>query len=213
MTQANEPTPRNPSPEVRGLLRAAGLSDDAVNATMVIDGVLQTWRRQMQKREIGGAALRDLDIGLDLAQLDVLAAIDAPENEFSDHGEEPMVATIAARLAIDPSRASRLVSELVETGYVARAASQADARRTIVELTALGRTVLEAVRAYKWLIMGQFLSEWSAAERDLFIPLLHRFSQWSEEFGARVPGFASEIDALRAAIDKADGGASRREAG
>lgn len=208
-----KPEPRQPSSEVLALLQRAGISETAINATMAIDAVLQTWRRQVQKRELGQHALADLGIELDLAQFDVLVAIDAPRIEFGDAAGEAMVATVAERLSIDPSRASRLVSELVAAGYAARAASQQDARRTIVELTPLGRSVLEAVRGYKWLIMGTFLADWTAEEMETFIPLLQRFSQWGTEIGARKGRFAGEIESLAEGLATAREKTSRRNAG
>ena len=77
-----------------------------------------------------------------------------------------MVATIAARLGIDPSRASRLVTELISEGYAARAVSQQDARRTIVTLTDKGNAVVTAVRTIKYLVLGTFLSNWSEEEMN-----------------------------------------------
>jgi hypothetical protein len=71
-----------------------------------------------------------MGLDLDIARLDVLTAILAPGGEFeSEADEEPMVGTIASRLGIDPSRASRLVSDLIASGYARRAVSQRDARR------------------------------------------------------------------------------------
>lgn len=198
MTQTPDqtPEPRQPSDKVMAQLRRAGIGDAAIDAALSIDAVMQIWRRHVQKRELGQHALADLGIGLDLAQLDVLVAIDAPPNQFGDTAGEAMVSTVAERLGIDPSRASRLVSDLVTAGYAARAVSQQDARRTIVELTARGHAVLEAVRGYKWLMMGAFLADWTAEEIETFIPLLHRFSQWSTELDAPKQRFFSQIAAL-----------------
>src|SRR5690606_40601178 len=69
------------------------------------------------------------DWSSDVCSSDLIAA---PVSEFGDDThDETMVATVAERLGIDPSRASRLVSEMVEAGYARRAVSQADARRKI----------------------------------------------------------------------------------
>lgn len=155
--------------DINALLRKAGIAEATVDAVVRIDALLQNWRRRAMKRELGHRALLDLKIGIDLAQLDVLFAIEAPVDEFGEMAAgETMVASVAERLAIDPSRASRVVSEMVEAGYARRAVSQADARRTIIELTDTGRAVVEAVRAYKFLIMGDFLGSWSAEELAQF---------------------------------------------
>jgi DNA-binding MarR family transcriptional regulator len=103
---------------------------------------------------------------------------------------------VAERLNIDPSRASRLVSDMVEQGFARRAVSQADGRRAIIELTGKGQAVVDAVRAYKYLIMGDFLGEWDQAELDRFVPLLKRFASWVDGIEPAAEKFSGEIEAL-----------------
>lgn len=189
--------------ELAALLRQAGIATATAEAVMDIDGLMQKWRRRAMKRELGHRALLDLKVGIDLAQLDVLTAIDAPAPEFGESQGETMVATVAERLNIDPSRASRLVSEMVDQGFARRAVSQADARRTIIELTERGRVVVDAVRAYKFLIMGDFLSEWDATELAAFVPLLKRFGTWMDGIDPATEKHAGEIEALAKDINKA----------
>lgn len=188
--------------DINALLRKAGIAEATVEAVVGIDALLQNWRRRTMKRELGNRALVDLKIGIDLAQLDVLFAIEAPVDEFGEMASgETMVASVAERLAIDPSRASRVVSEMVEAGYARRAVSQADARRTIIELTETGRAVVEAVRAYKFLIMGNYLSGWSAEELATFMPLLRKFGHWSEHTDPAAAKFADDIAVLARKIE------------
>ena len=190
--------------DINALLRKAGIAQETVEATIIVDALLQNWRRRTMKRELGHRALRDLKIDMDLAQLDVLVSIEAPVDEFGEMaGGETMVASVAERLGIDPSRASRVVSEMVEAGYARRAVSQADARRTIIELTDAGRAIVSAVRAYKFLIMGDFLNGWDKAELATFLPLLRKFGHWSEhtdqgaeKFGEDIAVIAQQIAAV-----------------
>lgn len=184
--------------EVNAMLRKAGLDHATAEAVLTIDSLMQKWRRRAMKRELGHRALTELNAGIDLAQFDVLAAIAGPSAEFSEgeHEGETMVATVAERVNIDPSRASRIVSELVETGFARRAVSQADARRTIIELTERGQNVVEAVRAYKFLVMGDFLAEWTAEELAAFIPMLKRFGSWMDGIDGATEKHAEEIAAL-----------------
>lgn len=188
--------------ELSALLRRAGIDASTADAVMDIDGMLQQWRRRTMKRELGLRALVDLKINMDLAQLDVLVAIEGPAPEFGDPHGEVMVAIVAERLNIDPSRASRLVSEMVDGGYARRAVSQADARRTIIELTERGQAVVEAVRAYKYLIMGASLNQWDKDELAAFVPMLKRFSTWTDGIEAAVEKYDSEIQALSSGIAK-----------
>lgn len=192
--------PLSDKTELGALLARAGIAPATADAVMDIDALMQKWRRRALKRELGHKALVDLKVDIDLAQLDVLAAIEGPSPEFGESQGETMVATVAERLHIDPSRASRLVSEMVEQGFARRAVSQADARRTIIELTGRGQAVVDAVRAYKFLVMGDFLSEWDAAELAAFIPMLRRFGSWMDGIGPATEKYAEDIAALAAGI-------------
>ena len=84
--------------ELSALLREAGIDTATAEAVIDIDGLMQKWRRRAMKRELGHRALVTLKIGIDLAQYDVLAAIEAPEPEFGERQGETMVATVAERL-------------------------------------------------------------------------------------------------------------------
>ncbi|MEN9061848.1 MULTISPECIES: MarR family winged helix-turn-helix transcriptional regulator [Ponticoccus] len=182
-------------------LAQAGISEDSSQAALDIDAVLQVWRRKVFKRELGHRALAELGLPVDLPQLDVLMAVRAPENEFRDEETgETMVSTVAQRLNIDPSRASRMTSDLIARGLLRRAVSQADARRTVLELTDRGERVVEAVRTYKFLTMGSYLQGWTAEEIRTFLPLLERFSAWSETAAHPSEEVADEIAKLRESI-------------
>jgi len=194
--------PRSVKNEMNTVLIEAGLDAETAEAVVEIDGLMQKWRRRAQKRELGQRALVHLKIELDLAQLDVLFAIAGPMDPAEAPGET-MVATVAERVNIDPSRASRLVSDMVDQGYARRAVSQADARRTIIELTERGQAVVEAVRAYKFLVMGDFLGEWSAEDLTMFVPLLKRFGTWMDSIDPASEKHADEIAALAESIARA----------
>ncbi|WP_238366002.1 MarR family winged helix-turn-helix transcriptional regulator [Mesobacterium pallidum] len=187
--------------EMRGFLSRVGIDSDAIESALAIDAVIQRWRRRYTKRELGAAAIRELGLGdlIDLAQLDVLIAIWAPANEYGDEdGQETMVATIAARLMIDPSRASRLVTELIGKDLVLRQVSQQDARRSVISLTPRGQAIVEAARRYKFLVMGDFLTGWSQEDRDRFLPLLEAFSTWTDKTSSKgAERFRAEVDKIR----------------
>ena len=107
---------------------------------------------------------------------------------------------MALRLSIDPSRASRISTDLIRRGLVQRAVSQQDARRAVLELTEAGGRIVEAVRTYKLLVLGSFFRDWTMEEIQTFLPLLARFSEWSER--AEQPGgpVESEIAELRGSL-------------
>ena len=183
---------------LRAELTDAGIAPQVLDTAIAIDAVLRNWRRRFAKRDLGARAIADLALGIDLPQLDVLMAIHADAREFDDAEDETMVGTVAARLGIDPSRASRLVADLIRSGHLRRAVSQTDARRTIVQLIDTGAATVAKVRRYKFLIMGSFLQGWTAQEIATFLPLLERFSAWSETGTADAsPALARQIARLR----------------
>lgn len=167
--------------DLRRRLADAGLGVDVARSALTLDAIMQRWRRRAVRRRPERLALEEMGLDLDISRLDVLTAILAPGGEFECEADvETMVATVAMRLGIDPSRASRLVSDLIASGHARRAVSQRDARRTIVELTDEGRAVVTEVRVRKIMMLGEFLSDWSLEEVETLIPLLERFSMWSE---------------------------------
>lgn len=192
------------SKEFLDFLAQAGIDPRSSTAALDIDAALQQWRRRITKRELGTAALDAFGLAdeIDLAQLDVLFAIATPVNEFwAEDDDETMVSTVAARLRIDPSRASRIVSDLIGKDLAQRSVSQRDARRTIVELTPRGQAIVDASRRFKYLVLGEFLSGWTDEEIDAFVPLMARFVAWTDESGRLgKERFADEIAELNASL-------------
>jgi len=186
---------------IREVLAGRRKDPDLAEALLRIDTVSQTWRRQMHKRELGHRALRALELDIDLAHVDVLFAV-ASSSETNDE-TETMVSTVAERLMIDPSRASRLVAEMVNEGYARRAVSQRDARRTILELTPAGQAIVDAVHKFKWLLLGEFFSGWSKDDIAVFVPMLERYSNWMRSSEKVEEKFPDEIAQLSQAIAKA----------
>ena len=149
-----------------------GLSPTAAQAAIDIDGVMTYIRRSMAKREMGRMALRDLELPIDVADLDILAALEG----CSAHSGEATVGFIAERLNVDPSRASRIVADAVDKGIIRRVASQADARRIGLELTEAGRSHAQAIRRYKWKVFADALGQWPEDDLVTFARLFQRFS-------------------------------------
>jgi DNA-binding MarR family transcriptional regulator len=195
---------KNSVASAEATLTRAGVDPLTRKSVLEFDAIVQAWRRRARKRELGHRAIEEFGLDLDLAHLDVLVAIDAPSNEFADSAEEETkVATVAERLGIDPSRASRMVSELVKKGYVSRQVSQADSRATVLGLTPPGQEIVSTILSHKYLILAEFLSEWTEEELKTFLPLFARFSAWSEQINqTHDPAINAEIEALAKKIAK-----------
>jgi DNA-binding MarR family transcriptional regulator len=157
-------------------------------------------RRSVQRRDFGRLILARIDPSLEVSHLDAIitlsaAASDAPQDEVT-------VGIIAERMGIDPSRASRISADLVDRGYAFRVASQLDARRICLKLTAKSERLVTAVRHTKWRIFAGALAQWDEQDLVTFATLLERFAGWaSDEAGMR-----SAADAVKQMMDEMDPG-------
>lgn len=76
------------------------------------------------------------------------------------HDEEPQsVRALADRLvSVSPTRASRLVQELVDAGHLQRGADQGDGRRSLISFTPAGRSYSQEVaRTFEDAILRYFI--------------------------------------------------------
>lgn len=200
---AREPLPDLPTIcQTRGdremveLAEQAGLSPNAAEAVAAIDAVMHKVRRSIQRRDFGRQVMAEMDPSLDVSHLDAISAIAHKGEEIT----EVTVGLVAERLGIDPSRASRVTSELVERGYVRRVASQQDARRICLELTQRGRNFVEAVRRNKVQIFTRALAQWNEHELMVFAALFERFSNWATDEN----GVARSAENIRRLLDEAE---------
>lgn len=122
------------------------------------------------RRLIGRLAIQSVAPGLELSHLDVLDAV-----QRAQPGSEVTVGTIAEMLRIDPSRASRVVADMVGRNVLRREASQADARRIVVVMTPLGQNLLAEIRAQKLAFVYEVVRDWPQEEIDSFAALFERF--------------------------------------
>ena len=122
------------------------------------------------RRMIGRLAIQHVAPGLELSHLDVLDVVRRAE----DTGEVT-VSTIAELLRIDPSRASRITADMVARGVLRRKASQADARRIVVVLTALGQRLLSEIQVQKYAVIGSIFADWSPEDIESFSFLFDRY--------------------------------------
>jgi DNA-binding MarR family transcriptional regulator len=188
MSSSNDPAdPPPPICTTRGeremveLALASGLSSTAAEAVASIDAVMHRVRKSIQRREFGRRLMAEVDPKLDVSHLDTISAIAHNPVWGEGPAQEVTVGLIADRLGIDPSRASRVVADVVERGYARRVASQLDARRSCLELTRKGQRFVDAVRKNKLQIFAQALGQWNEQELVTFAALLDRFSNGATE--------------------------------
>ncbi|MBP1858463.1 DNA-binding MarR family transcriptional regulator [Rhizobium herbae] len=128
------------------------------------------WRLLVGRRVLARLAIENVAPGLEITHLDVLDAVWRAEPEG-----EVTVGTIAEMMRIDPSRASRIVADMVARGALRREASQADARRIIVVMTDLGNRLMREVKAVKRGVIESILADWPEDDVAAFAGLFDRF--------------------------------------
>jgi len=165
--------------DLADLARSNGLSEAAADAVAAIDAVMSKVRRSVQRRDFGRLILARIDPSLEVSHLDAIVALSAGVGDTPQ--DEVTVGIIAERMGIDPSRASRISADLVERGYAFRVASQLDARRICLKLTARSERLVTAVRQTKWRIFAGALAQWDEQELVTFATLLERFAGWATD--------------------------------
>jgi DNA-binding MarR family transcriptional regulator len=146
-----------------------GLSEKEANRAS-IGRSMGRWRLMVGRRVLARLAIDNVAPGLEITHLDVLDAVwrARPEGEVT-------VGTIAEMMRIDPSRASRIVADMVTRGALRREASQADARRIIVVMTELGNKLMLEIKAVKRAVIDSILADWPEDDVTAFAGLFDRF--------------------------------------
>ena len=99
----------------------------------------------------------------------VLNVIDEAENEMSVGG-------VADALSIDPSVASRMVSDCISQGYLVRAPAQSDARRAVLRLTEAGLGLRDRFRSQQRQAFEYITRDWPDGERRELARLIVKYA-------------------------------------
>ncbi|MDQ0455199.1 MarR family winged helix-turn-helix transcriptional regulator [Rhizobium paknamense] len=147
-------------------------SPDRVELIGRIASDMARLRQMMGRRFVSRIALGRLQEGhgLELSHFDVVTFVARHQR-----AAPVTVGMIGEQMRIDPSRASRVVSELVKRGILRREACQEDARRTIVRLSAEGQSLADYFTSVRQEIVMRILEDWEEADLQLFEPLFDRF--------------------------------------
>ena len=172
---ANEAASRTPVGGSRGSAvdaLPAGMSapDDLEVAARALFALGRAFSRQSVRDLLSERSGRAVDLSRVLVVQAVDEGADAPDGEVT-------VGTVAERLGIDPSTASRLVADATRDGYLARSASAHDGRRASLTLTDAGRELVRASRAYQRQVFLDATASWTEDERAQFARLFVRFAE------------------------------------
>ncbi|WP_329277726.1 MarR family winged helix-turn-helix transcriptional regulator [Streptomyces sp. NBC_01451] len=137
-------------------------------------------RRRQSRRSLARPAMEGMAEPLDL---NTLSVIDAVDEGASESERDVTVGFVADRLAIDPSRASRIVADAVRSGFVRRVASQEDGRRSCLALTRSGREAVSAAHRTRQDFYSRAFKDWDPDEQKHFARLLTKFVDSLEDAG------------------------------
>ncbi|MFF4577812.1 MarR family winged helix-turn-helix transcriptional regulator [Streptomyces sp. NPDC001389] len=82
-----------------------------------------------------------------------------------DDAREVTVGAVGSHLGVDPSVASRMVSDCISAGYLVRAASQRDGRRTVLHLSPEGEELMARFRRHQRSAYEYITADWSERDR------------------------------------------------
>lgn len=144
------------------------LETEASEEVLHISQTMTRMRLMIGRRVIGRMAIAKLAPELELSHIDVLDIIRRSQGDVT-------VGAIAEGMRIDPSRGSRVVAEMVSRGLLKRDVSQQDGRRSIIEITPLGQSILEEMRSAKISIIADVVQDWQQEDVADFARLFDRF--------------------------------------
>jgi DNA-binding MarR family transcriptional regulator len=177
----DKPAYRDPQATIVAL-RDAGFAEDAATALMSLDADMFHHVRRVMKGDVPQSLMDELRTDLEATQFHALSALTRIRHGYGRAApEEPTVGLLADEMNVDPSRASRIASDLVERGYLARAVSQADGRRSVLELTDKAGALFEAFHRAKWQRMMRLYYGWTAAEIVTFARLFAKYREGMEQ--------------------------------
>ncbi|MFB6617967.1 MarR family winged helix-turn-helix transcriptional regulator [Streptomyces sp. NPDC085524] len=97
--------------------------------------------------------------------LNVVLEAGGDGGDGSDEAREVTVGGVAEHLGADPSVASRMVSDCISAGYLIRAASQQDGRRTVLHLSPEGRDLMARFRRHQRAAYDYITADWPEQDR------------------------------------------------
>lgn len=128
-------------------------------------------RRRQQRRTLAGQALGQDGARATVAITEVLDVVE----EDAAEGRRTSVTELGRILGVDQPRASKLVNLAVDAGLLQRVADPADARRSLLQLTAAGLAHLEQIHEFRRSVFAAAMDSWTDDERATFATLLTRF--------------------------------------
>ena len=113
----------------------------------------------------------------DLSRNLVLNVVDEADGQITVGG-------VADQLSVDPSVASRMVSDCISSGYIKRMASQQDGRQTVLQLTPDGISLRDRFRSQQRQAFEHITKDWPKHEQLELARLLIKYADASGQLSA-----------------------------
>jgi len=110
--------------------------------------------------------------------------------DLAESGSSVSVKDVATALDLEHSTVSRLLSEIEDDGLLTRGVDASDRRRTTVELTSLGRSVVADATLISRFFTRTLLAEWPREDVETLTGLMTRLSDTVHERLALLPELA-----------------------
>lgn len=181
MTTKTADNPTKHNDDLTARLVSAGFSPDVAEALVALDGEMFAWHRRVVKGELPARIIAEAGLDIDYGTFTALTAILRITHGVGRAQAEPAtVGLLAEELSIDPSRASRVTSGLIEAGWVRRDVAQDDGRKSILVLTDRALTAFSQFRDLKWSKQAEVFADWSGDDIRTFSRLFARYSEGVE---------------------------------
>lgn len=162
--------------DVPSILGPRGFDPAAIEALIDFDVAAFLHRRMQEKGDFKGKAMAAMEVRLEPAMLQGLVAVlRVSEGIGSGEPRPATIGLVAAEMEIDPSRASRIVTELVNRGMITRAPVQDDGRKTMLVMSDAGWDFLRKFGRSKWELLADVFDGWSTEDITRFSQLFERY--------------------------------------
>lgn len=150
---------------------AKNITDEEIMLTAASRALFQLGRTfsKLPLRQLLTAATTQ---AVELSQILVVQAVDAA----TAAGQSATIGSVAEALAVDPSTASRFVTQTIRAGYVMRTAAPHDGRAVQLALTTAGHALADHASQYQRAVFAQVTRAWSAEEQLTFARLFVKFA-------------------------------------
>lgn len=146
-----------------------GMTNEPTSADELLDAVGPAFSKLRR------TSLLEVENPISAKDLSRTLVLNFVEELTKGHDGEVTVGSVAEFLAVDPSVASRMVTDNIKAGYLIRAASQQDGRRTVLQLSPEGAELMARFRRHQRSAFEYITADWSEHDRLEFARLMLKY--------------------------------------